>query len=66
MQESHNIRIARSIHKRLGPVRFDSKRPNGGTGVPARAGLGFSLHACDFIPAYATGSSVSYTLTIEI
>ncbi len=56
MQKTHDIRKKRPVNKRL----------DGGTGVPASAGLGFSAHDRDSIAAYATASKVSYTLTIEI
>ncbi len=56
MQKSHDIRIKRPINKRL----------DGGAGVPARAGLRCSTHDRDSIAGYATGSKVSYTLTMEI
>jgi hypothetical protein len=56
MQKTHDIRIQRALDK-----GFD-----GGTGLAPGRGLGFSVHDCDSIAAYATGSRVSYTLTIEI
>jgi hypothetical protein len=56
MQKTHDIRIQRALDK-----GFD-----GDTGGGPRAGLGYSVHDCDSIAVNATGSRVSYTLTIEI